>query len=180
MMSFLEYVCEVLMGRPVYGHSWLCPFHDERNPSFSVRPPKQRADGTWYPIKYQCHACHTWGDEVDLLRHFFPDDTVQEFNKRWESLSDGYEHLTGKKPPSPYSLSRRRGQKRDEMKFCMSELRAVLRERSTKWSPEDVGLYSLVWAHRIASDNGVKPDELVRHVASELIELKATGGQKHA
>jgi hypothetical protein len=180
MITFLEYTCERYMGPPVYGRSWNCLFHEDLTPSLVVRPPKQRPDGTWYPVKYKCFSCGAWGDEVDLIRHFYPDDTKLQFVKRWQSLCDGYQHLTGKQPPSTYSLSGRRGQKRDEIKLCMSELRAVLRERSTKWSREDVGLYSLVWAHRIASDNGVKPEELVRHVASELIELKATGGQKHA
>jgi DNA primase len=36
----------------------LCPFHTERNPSFTVDPEKQR---------YRCYGCGAFGDVIDFL-----------------------------------------------------------------------------------------------------------------
>lgn len=43
------------------GFVGLCPFHDERNPSFSVY---RCADGGW---RYKCHGCGEAGDAIDWL-----------------------------------------------------------------------------------------------------------------
>ena len=85
-MSFLEYVCRQLMGRPVYGTMWNCPFHDDINPSFSVRPPK-----VGYPIKFKCFGCSEWGDEFDLCKLFFSKDTYPDRVERLRVMREQYE-----------------------------------------------------------------------------------------
>src|SRR5437016_5020401 len=66
-MTFLEYVAMRLMGRPVYSSCWPCPYCDSTRASLSVRPPK-----AGYPIKFKCFRCSAWGDEFDLIQHFYP------------------------------------------------------------------------------------------------------------
>jgi hypothetical protein len=86
-MTFLEFVATKLMGpRP-----WLCPFHNERHSSFSIRPPKGD-----YPIKYKCFACGAWGDEFDLVRHFYPKDDYNRRLDRVRFLKLEYEATYGK------------------------------------------------------------------------------------
>ncbi len=167
MITFLEYVCERLMGPPQASRSWCCPYHDDTNPSFTVRPPKKRPNGTEYPIKYRCHACGEWGDERDLLRHFYPKDTQAQFVARWKKLLAGYEHLTGQ--PAPISSRGSRGTSTESLKFAASELRSVIRECGIDWSKQEAGFWALVWACRIAEDVGVDLNEFARHCVSELI-----------
>ena len=66
-MTFLEYVAERLMGPPVCGSCWRCPYCDSPHASFSVRPPKPG-----YKVKFKCFRCGMWGDEYDLLKEFYP------------------------------------------------------------------------------------------------------------
>ncbi len=86
MKSFLEYVAQRLMGRPVSGSCWRCPFCDSRGPSFSVRPPKPG-----YPVKYKCFRCGEWGDEYDLLCEFYPEDDYARRRERVEQWRQKYE-----------------------------------------------------------------------------------------
>jgi len=46
------------------GARWvgLCPFHGERTPSFTVRPP-----GGGHPWRYRCYGCGAAGDAVDFV-----------------------------------------------------------------------------------------------------------------
>lgn len=171
MLTFLEYVCERLMGPPAHNRTWLCPFHDDSSPSFHVRPPKQRPDGSWYPIKFRCFGCDAWGDEFDLLRQFYPDATRQQLTKRWQAMKHKYEALTGLKAPNSYRGQR--GHDVEAVQFCLAELRSVIRERGMKWRREDAGLRVLVWASSIAEQNGITLDEFARHCASELIQAGA-------
>src|SRR5437763_409525 len=43
---------------------WLCPFHDDRNPSLEVDPSRPR----WW----QCRGCGARGDAIDLVRRLNP------------------------------------------------------------------------------------------------------------
>lgn len=169
MITFLEFVCEHLMGPPLHGRSWRCPFHSPDNhPSFSVRPPKQRPDGGWHPIKFRCHACGTWGDEWDLILNFYQDEQRHQHLKRLRAFQSQYEQLTGQ-PAQNISYRGKRGDDGETLRFCLAELRSVVRERQKKWRREEDGLATLVWASEIAHRNGVKLDDLIRLCASELI-----------
>lgn len=68
-MTFLEFVCRQLIGPPVSGSCWRCPFCNSSNSSFNVRPPKGDL-----PIKYRCFRCDAWGDAFDLLKFYFPNE----------------------------------------------------------------------------------------------------------
>ncbi len=90
MKSFLEYVAHRLMGRPLSGSCWRCPFCDSPHGSLSIRPPKGD-----YPIKYRCFRCGAWGDEHDLLRAFNPEDDYPHRRNRLDQWRqdcerDGY------------------------------------------------------------------------------------------
>src|SRR5438552_1089868 len=79
-MTFLEFVCRKLLGPPVSGSCWRCPYCDSNGASFSVRPPKGDL-----PIKFKCHRCGEWGDEFDLMKLFHP---VWGFSLRHLQLAD--------------------------------------------------------------------------------------------
>jgi hypothetical protein len=97
--SFLHFAACELLGLPAEGYaaSWYCPFCEgERSlevPTLSVRPPKQKPNGTWYPIKWKCHNCQFYGDEADLVRWRYPslsgplvDRYVMELVREWMRL----------------------------------------------------------------------------------------------
>jgi hypothetical protein len=85
-MTFLQFVCEKLMGPPLRGGMWLCPFHEDKNPSLSVRPPKDN-----HPIKFKCWSCGAWGDEHDLLKLFYPNEDYPKRLARLGSWRWDYE-----------------------------------------------------------------------------------------
>jgi DNA primase len=57
----VEVVGEYLQLRPAGGGSWkgLCPFHDEKTPSFNVTPGKEL---------YFCFSCHEGGDVIKFVQ----------------------------------------------------------------------------------------------------------------
>lgn len=55
----------------------LCPFHEERTPSFNVAPDK----GLWH-----CFGCGQGGDVFDFVRHLFP---VMSFQETVEMVAAG-------------------------------------------------------------------------------------------
>jgi hypothetical protein len=93
-MIFLEYVCRQLMGPPAYGRTWRCPFHDDHNPSFNVRPPK-----AGYKDRYRCWGCDAWGDEADIVKHFFPNESYTERLERLKDLRAEFEAGGHAEPP---------------------------------------------------------------------------------
>ena len=148
--------------------------HDDHTPSFAVNPPLQRENGTWHPIKFRCHAgsCGKWGDEWDLLSLFYPNDNYSQRLKRLRAWQIQYERLYGIKVdisnrPTPPTGDR--GQEADLLRYCCSELRSVIRERGVEWSDEEAGFKVLLWADRIASDQGISLEAFVRQAVSELI-----------
>jgi len=92
-MTFLEYVAEQLMGPPVCGSCWRCPYCDSHHGSLSVRPPR---DG--YPIKFKCHKCQTWGDEHDLLKLFYP---AEGYSLRLLRLGELHREYESRVEPQP-------------------------------------------------------------------------------
>jgi hypothetical protein len=88
-MTFLEYVCRRLMGPPVSGSCWRCPFCDSSGPSFSVRPPKPG-----YPVKFKCFRCGEWGDEYDLMKLCHPNGGFSERRNRLDQWRQDYERDT--------------------------------------------------------------------------------------
>jgi hypothetical protein len=161
------------MGPPVRNRTWRCPFHSpDSNPSFVIRPPKRRPNGTWYPIKYRCFSCDEWGDEWDLLLHFYPQERNQQLIKRLVAMRRQYKQLTGRDATENGSVISPgdKGASESAMNFCLAELRAVLRERRLNWRREQAALYVLVYASHIAEQNNVSLEELTRYCASELIQ----------
>jgi hypothetical protein len=186
MISFLEFVCEKLMGPPISSRSWRCPFHEDNTPSFSVNPPKQRDNGTWYPVKFRCHAgsCGRFGDEWDLITHFKSDRTYGFQLKLWNGFRAEYEQLFNMPARSAYNPTPgNRGprlENTEALRFCLAEYRSVIREKGLKWSVEDAGLWAVVWASSIAEQEQISFEEFSRFCASELIAShearKAVGG----
>src|SRR5262249_34192946 len=102
-MTFLEYVADFLELHRGYGASCYCPYCDPHCESawmsFSIRPPRQRPDGSWLPIKFRCHRCQQWGDARDLIKHFWngipgkhlsPEETEARFVEVLERYRDKY------------------------------------------------------------------------------------------
>ncbi len=58
-----DVIRDVVTLKPAGGGSWkgLCPFHDERTPSFHVTPSK----GFWH-----CFGCQAGGDVIDFVRQY--------------------------------------------------------------------------------------------------------------
>ena len=71
-------------------HRWqgLCPFHDDRNPSFFVDVERQR---------FVCFGCKTRGDVIDFVR----------LHERLETIADACVWLTGTPTPAPTNPARR-------------------------------------------------------------------------
>jgi hypothetical protein len=68
-MTFLQYLCVKLLGPPVRsgapGESyWLCPLHNDHNPSFHTLPHKPEE----YRDYWKCFGCGRGGDDYQLLR----------------------------------------------------------------------------------------------------------------
>ena len=85
-MTFLEFVATRLMGPAISGTCWKCPICDGGGPSFSIRPPLGN-----YPIKFKCHRCGSWGDEADLLRHFYPGEKYPQQLVRLDQFRQDFE-----------------------------------------------------------------------------------------
>lgn len=54
-------VIESYLGPHDYGDAWLCPFHDEKTPSFKITP-----DGS----RFKCFGCQASGDVVDFVQQY--------------------------------------------------------------------------------------------------------------
>ena len=81
-MTFLRYVCERLLGPPERRRGeecWACPQCGRHR--FHVRPHKPEHKDRW-----SCWACGWWGDEADLLRHFYPREDYGARLDRLEQL----------------------------------------------------------------------------------------------
>jgi len=88
--TFLEYVLERVLGPPAYRgpyrSSWVCPFHDDHNPSFCTRPHKPE-----FKDRFNCFGCGAWGDEADFLKLYFPDEDYSARLERLRVLRQEYE-----------------------------------------------------------------------------------------
>ena len=99
-----EVVGEYLQLRSAGGGSLkgLCPFHDEKTPSFNVTP----ARGLWY-----CFSCSEGGDvikfvqQIDNLNFASPLESLQELNVSGTKVGD-LQHLLGAKRLRKLSLDR--------------------------------------------------------------------------
>ena len=101
-MTFLEYVARQLMGPPQTGTYWHCPFCDSDHGSFMVRRPKAGCR-----VRYKCLRCDAWGDESDLIKHFYPREDYGQRVDRLATMRSEFER--GAKPKSPVSPLRGRG-----------------------------------------------------------------------
>jgi len=94
-MTFFEFLCEHLLGPPWDerggGESYFdCP--ECGGSRFHTRPQK-----AGYKDRVSCWACGWWGDEMDLLRHFFPRETYAKRQQRLTSIRDAYEREHGRR-----------------------------------------------------------------------------------
>ena len=89
--TFLEYIVERLMGPPAYRgadySTWICPFHADHRPSFSTRPHHEQFKDRW-----TCFGCGAWGDELDFLKMYFPDE---DYNDRLERIASLWKEYQG-------------------------------------------------------------------------------------
>lgn len=94
--TFLQFLCEKLMGPSLSdrgdGQSeWPCPRCGcER---WHTRPKEKG-----FRDRFSCWRCAWWGDEHDLLRHFWPRETYQDRMRRLAEWSKEYAAATS--PPS--------------------------------------------------------------------------------
>jgi hypothetical protein len=83
-MTLLEYVAEKLLGpSDRYGY-WDCPRCGKHK--FHCKPHKPP-----HPDKFKCFACDFWGDEFDLLRHFFPGEKYRQLETRLHGFQLEYD-----------------------------------------------------------------------------------------
>jgi ferredoxin len=89
-MTFLEYLIERHIGPPSYHGAnyakWVCPFHNDHDPSFCTRPHDPR-----YKDRWTCFGCGNCGDEFDFLRLFHPDENYGDQLERLRQLRAEYE-----------------------------------------------------------------------------------------
>ena len=117
-MTFLEYVCERLMGPPANRGAdrswWVCPFHADTNPSFCTLPHKPEHKDRW-----RCFGCGMRGDEADLMKELMPGEDWGQRQSRLLVWRQDYEreapirdaattHLTN------HRSGRSRGHKQDD------------------------------------------------------------------
>ncbi|MBW2647504.1 MAG: hypothetical protein JRE23_15270 [Deltaproteobacteria bacterium] len=100
-------------GRSMWG---LCPFHDDRNPSFKVNPDRQT---------FHCFGCGAHGDAID-------------FTQRLHNLSfkDALRYLgmtPGKPPQVNPELNRKRELLRDFEQWRRETYRALCDEYNAIW-----------------------------------------------
>jgi DNA primase len=100
-------------------YTGLCPFHDEKTPSFSVSPDR----GT-----YHCFGCGVGGDAISFVR----ETEGLDFVGAVEWLADRFHVQLEYEETSPQADARRRG--RDRL-FALLEQAAVFYER-TLWESE--------------------------------------------
>jgi hypothetical protein len=87
-MTFLEFLCAELLGPPTFvrgdGEShWPCPQCDSRK--FHTRPARPGLKD-----RFSCWSCNWWGDEADLLKHFFPEETYDDRLERLDAYREVY------------------------------------------------------------------------------------------
>lgn len=58
----IKQVIETYTGRRIHGSRTMCPFHNDKNPSLSLKTDK----GTWH-----CFACGTGGNAINFTREFY-------------------------------------------------------------------------------------------------------------
>jgi hypothetical protein len=122
-MSFLEYVCQKLMGPAVRGGMWCCPYHPDKDPSFSVRPAKGD-----FPIKFACFGCGQWGDEFDLMRLYFPNENYPQHRVRLDKWRQDFEAEVPQKKSTDidrHSNSSSRGSGRTVMNEEQNDVKMV-------------------------------------------------------
>lgn len=101
-------VMEILESRGVrkFGTKWFCPFHDEKNPSFTV---KVRPGGDFW----KCYGCGKYGDVLDLIAELeqksisqvLKDMGIEKPNTRAKSPPRGNEAQRIQKAAGPLSRS---------------------------------------------------------------------------
>ena len=75
------------LGMRVVGHTALCPFHNDKNPSLHFHRGKNR---------YKCFACGASGDVVDLVMRYnnlgFKEAVAEILEKKGEGLEEDDSH----------------------------------------------------------------------------------------
>ncbi len=131
----LEHVRLKKNGKEYVG---LCPFHDEKTPSFSVSPTKQ---------VYHCFGCGAAGDVIKFLmqlgEHSFP-DVVQDLGQRYGiSVSNFHQSPTARLPyPQPKKPRLELGETR---KDCTVDKVYVQRSHERLFHPGAVQEQALGW-----------------------------------
>ena len=170
-MTFLEFVCERLMGPPASRSdrrsTWRCPFHNDRHPSFSTRPPKRG-----FKDRYQCFGCGAWGDEFDLLKLFFPKEDYSARRERVAALRREYESL-GYTYTGDRGVNRRRPDDEADRRAldALNEFKGFLGSNN-----EQTGFKAVAFAAEIAWQNLVSLDRLAGECAKAW--LRAQGWSK--
>ena len=141
-MTLLEFVAEQLMGPPAYrsggGRStWSCPRHDDNHPSFSTRP---HLEG--YKDRFQCFSCGFWGDELDLLKEFYPGEGYGERLARLNAMKINHEAEHPPEPQSETAVFSYRGGERDTTERPrywgdVSDAWADFREQVAAWETSE-------------------------------------------
>jgi DNA primase len=124
----------------------LCPFHTERNPSFTVDREKQR---------YRCYGCGAFGDVIDFLAGInnWPLSMAIQYAAQLAGVPlDAPQHPspphTRLHPPPPKVERHYR-----ELARHLSRIAESLIPRPR--DPEEVSMYDEIWAHKDKLDAGM-------------------------
>jgi hypothetical protein len=163
-MTFLEYVCRRLLGHPS-GGSFCCPYCDHNR--LTVRQP----DGD-KPIKFRCHRCQKWGDEMDLLRDVagignYTDRMERRAEMHADYLRDGAD------TPVPSRGDRRREELIDEQQFseaCNAAIETLLADvpEPPLRESDGAGLKLAVKALELVAQSRLHPLAVARRLEFEI------------
>lgn len=78
LKTFLDFIDELKLKKTKRGWTLLCPFHQEKTPSFTI------ADG-----KYHCFGCQAKGEVDNITVNFIQDSNFKDIT---DDLRGDYEH----------------------------------------------------------------------------------------
>ena len=178
-----QYVKLTRKGSSYFG---LCPFHNEKTPSFSVTPSKQM---------YYCFGCGEHGDAIDFVAKYY-DLSLKDAAMK---LADDFGIDYDRKIPASIEIKRAqikqnqdRLQKEQIRDLCkeLSELHSFLREK--KQQPVTNGNFTILksyiddfeyvdylYEHYILEASNQMRKQEYKHILEEVIRIERKYGKEY-
>ncbi len=116
LINIVDVIGEVVSLTRKGNRYWgLCPFHDEKTPSFSVNPDKQL---------YYCFGCHEHGDVYYFAQRFYRLSGFKE-TKNFLAARNG---ITIQESPEARKAAQKAKQKREEAKALNTDLESLAKK----------------------------------------------------